>query len=51
MNQSINHSGLSVWEEGQVSALWHQHRVGDARQGSPRTNNGVDPIAKNGRGR
>lgn len=25
---TINHSGVSVWEEGQVWALQHQHRAG-----------------------
>lgn len=43
---TINHSGLSVWEEGQVWALWHQQRVGGARQGDPRTNNGVNSLMK-----
>lgn len=43
---TINHSGLSAWKEAQVWALWHQHGVGGARQGSPRTNNGVNPITK-----
>lgn len=47
MDQPIHCWALSAGE-GQVSAIWHQHGGRGARQGSSGTNNGVDPIAKQG---